>query len=109
MCTLDGLLTHRLGLGRGSATLQGGGDAGLNGLGLSAVGTTVRAEGDPKDLRALARGEVQVTPRKGVARHGGLRPPRFVPAAYTNPGGSVTCRDGNIRGQWIWKAGVARA
>jgi hypothetical protein len=58
MCTLDGLLTHRLDLGRVGAILEGGGDAGLDGLGVSAVGTTGRAEGDPKDLRALARGEV---------------------------------------------------
>jgi hypothetical protein len=95
MCTLDGLLTHRLGLGRGSATLQGGGDAGLNGLGLSAVGTTVRAEGDPKDLRALARGEVQVTPRKGVARHGGLRTTTLRPRGVHKPG-----RERNLHG---WK------
>ncbi len=40
---------------------------------MGAVGTTVRAEDDLEDLTALARGKVEVAPREGVARHGGLR------------------------------------
>ena len=105
MCTLDGLLTHPLGLGRGSATLQGGGDAGLDELGVSAICTTVRAEGDPKDLLA----HVEVTPRKGVARHGGLQATALRLRGVHKPGWERDLVNGNKRGQWIWKAGVARA
>jgi hypothetical protein len=81
----------------------------LDGLGMSAVSTTIRAEGDPKDLRALARGEVQVAPRKGVARHGGLWATVLRPRGVYKAGRERGLVDGNKRGQWIWKAGVARA
>jgi hypothetical protein len=55
-------LAHLLGLGRACAAMEGGRDAGLDGL--EGLGAAVRLEQGLEHARALACGKVHVAPRE---------------------------------------------